>query len=82
MPDQTKHVTVSERLALRPAEAAAVLGISDRTLRKWMHDDGLPHFRLDGVVCIPVAALRAWMAERTSFTTRADDLADELLRNL
>lgn len=70
------------RLALRPPEAAEALGVSERTLRKWMRDDGLPFFRLDGVVCLPVAGLREWMEERVRAAHRADEVADEVLRDL
>ncbi len=70
------------RLALRPAEAAEALGISDRTLRKWMRDEGLPYFRLHGAVCIPVAPLQQWMAERITSQHETDEIAEEILRDL
>ena len=68
-----------DRLALRPGEAAEALGISERTLRKWMRDDGLPYMRLDGVVLIPRGELEAWIQSRVGAERRSDDLAAEIL---
>jgi len=50
------------RLALRPAEAARVLGVSERTLRTLL--PRLPHVRLDRCVLLPVDALRRWLDEQ------------------
>lgn len=75
-------VQLSARLALRPAEAASALGIGERTLRKWMRDDGLPYLRLDGVVLIPRGHLEAWMADRITSERRSDALAAEVLDGL
>ena len=77
-----QRIDLANRIALRPVEAAAVLGISDRTLRKRMRDDGLPHFRLDGVVCIPVDDLRKWMVDRMVSSHQADTIAAEILSDL
>ncbi len=43
---------LSNRLALRPAEAAQALGIGERTLRQILPE--LPHVRVGGVVLLPV----------------------------
>ncbi len=67
------------RLALRPAEAAQALGISERTLRKWMKDEGLPYFRVDGAVCIPTHPLHEWILDRTRSQHSIDDTVDEIL---
>ncbi len=72
----------STRLALRPKEAAEALGISDRTLRKWMRDDGLPFLRIDGCVLIPRGQLEEWMAARVRAERRTDALAAEILDGL
>jgi excisionase family DNA binding protein len=56
------QVGLSERLALRPAEAARALGISERTLRTLLPE--LPHVRAGGVVLLPVEALRRWLDEQ------------------
>ena len=53
---------LAERLALRPAEAAQALGISERKLRQLLPK--LPIVREDGVVLIPVDGLRAWLRAR------------------
>jgi excisionase family DNA binding protein len=50
------------RLALRAKEAAAALGVSERTLRSLLPQ--IPHFREGGVVLIPVELLREWLRER------------------
>ena len=81
-PNADQWVDLANRIALRPVEAAAGLGVSMRTLRKWMRDEGLPHFRLDGVVCIPVTELREWMAERMVSSHQADTIAAEILHDL
>lgn len=54
------------RLALRQAEAAIALGISDVTLRKWTAAGIVPHVRENGVVLYPVGALEGWLAERSA----------------
>ena len=72
--------TVSQgRLALRPSEAAQALGVSERTLRKWMRDEGLPYVRVSGVVLIPRAQLEKWMADRLAGERRTDELVEEIL---
>ena len=70
------------RIALRPSEAAEALGISERTLRKWMRDCELPCVRIDGVVLIPRAGLEGWLRERSDATERTAALATEILEDL
>jgi excisionase family DNA binding protein len=57
-------IDLSTRLALRPTECAASLGITEKTLRKWMRDEGLPFFRVERGIFIPRTQLEAWMAQR------------------
>ncbi len=79
----TDEVTaLQNRLALRVREAAEALGISEKTLRKWMRDEDLPFFRLEGSVRIPTGELERWMAERTQSQHTADEVADTILREL
>lgn len=80
--DSAPKCPMSDRLSLRPREAAEALGISDRTLRTWMRDEGLPYLRLNGVVLIPRAGLDKWLAERVSAEHRAEALANEILSEL
>ena len=54
---------LSERLALRPKEAAEALGISERTLRQLLPE--LPTVRRGGVGLVPVAGLREWLREES-----------------
>lgn len=66
------------RLALRPKEAAAALGLSERTLRAIL--PAIPHVRLAGAILIPVEELRQWLAERAATqATRAERTAAEIL---
>ena len=73
---------LSDRLALRPEEAATALGVSERTLRKWRREEGLPYFQLDGAVLIPLAPLERWMIERVTSRQTTDQIADEILGEL
>ena len=49
------------RLALRPAEAAKALGVSERTLWEWQAAGALPCVRRGRLTLFPVAALSAWL---------------------
>jgi excisionase family DNA binding protein len=57
-----ERLYLADRLALRPAEAARALGISERTLRSLLPQ--LPVVRTGGAVLIPVEALREWLRDR------------------
>ena len=70
------------RLALKPREAAESLGVSERTLRKWMRDLGLPYARLDGVVLIPRARLEKWIEEHLTTDGETNRLLDEIMADL
>ncbi len=60
---QEHRPQLSERLALRPKEAAEALGISERTLRQLLPE--LPTVRRGGVVLVPVAGLREWLRDES-----------------
>jgi hypothetical protein len=49
------------RLALRPRDLAAALGVSERLLQNWRRDYGLPYVRLGETVLHPVDGVRAWL---------------------
>jgi excisionase family DNA binding protein len=57
-------------LALRPRQAAAALGISERTLWAWTKRGEIPHVRLGRMVLYPVAELRTWLSERAEGRAR------------
>ena len=57
-----EQLILSNRLALRPAEAARALGLSERALRALLPQ--LPVVRAGGAVLIPVEQLREWLQER------------------
>ncbi len=72
---------LADRLALRPREAARVLGVSERTLRALLPE--LPHVRVGGVVLLPVDPLREWLREHAEANGKdAGSVADEVLREL
>ena len=52
------------RLALRPRDAAAALGISERALWSLMKAGEIPHVRAGRSVLYPVDSLRKWLADR------------------
>lgn len=58
----TQPLQLGGRLALRPREAAAALGLSERTFRALLPT--LPHVRAGGAVLVPVEALRRWLDEQ------------------
>jgi excisionase family DNA binding protein len=52
-------------LALRPRDAAAALGVSERLLLDWRKNHGLPFVRLGETVLHPVDELRAWLRAKS-----------------
>ncbi|GDX95747.1 hypothetical protein LBMAG47_14110 [Planctomycetia bacterium] len=62
---------VVDPLALRPRDAARVLGISERLLWDWTRTEGVPHVRIGNVVLYPVEVLKNWLAAKA--TTAEDD---------
>ena len=78
MKPEHRAADLSTRFALRPEEAAAALGIGERTLRQILPE--LPHFYVGRCVLLPVEPLRAWAAERAaSEVARSDAIADEVI---
>ena len=71
-----------ERLALRPKEVAEALGISERTLREWMRNEGLPFARVGRLVVIPRTELLSWLAARVEATCGADGIAGKILAEI
>ena len=51
-------------LALRPRDAAAALGISERLLQDWAKQQALPCIRIGQVVLYPVDEIREWLRRR------------------
>ena len=54
-------IELSQRLALRPAEAAEALGVCERTLRRLAPE--LPRVIRGGLVLYPVAGLQHWLKQ-------------------
>ncbi len=70
-----------DRLALRPKEAAQVLGLSERAFRALLPE--LPHVRAGGAVLLPVDLLRKWLREQAEANGEdAVSVANEVLREL
>lgn len=55
------------RLALSFEEAAKSLSLSERTLRRLIQGEGIPHFRVANRVLFPVDGLRRWIAEKAGY---------------
>lgn len=53
-------------LALRTREAAAALGVSERTLQSLVSAGEVPHVRVGRAVLFPVRELRDWLTAQTS----------------
>ena len=71
----------TERLALRPAEVAKALGLSERTVRQILPE--LPHVRIGTAVVVPIDLLREWLRDRAQQEQGAVDRAvDEVLDGL
>ena len=80
-PAPENQIGLSDRLALRIAEVARVLGISERHARKLL--PRLPHCRLGGVVIVPVDQLREWLRDQARIEPDAvDKVVGEVLREI
>ena len=76
--EPNRAARLDERLALRPREAAAALGLSERTFRSLL--PSIPHVRLEGAVLVPVDSLRRWLTDRAKAPgTREDRIVSEIL---
>ena len=67
--DQSEPAAGELRLALRPREAAAALGVCARVLWEMTKADEVPHVRLGKTgktVVYPVDELRAWLSRKAA----------------
>lgn len=79
--DPEKTIRLADRLALRPKEAAAVLGLSERAFRALL--PSLPHVRAGGAVLVPVESLRRWLDDQAAREPgRVDAIVTETLRSI
>lgn len=60
----TQENVVDHVLPIR--QAADYLRISDRTLRRMIHEDAIPHFRNRNRIFLQQAELDAWIRRRTT----------------
>ena len=63
-------------LAMRPREAAAALGISERLLWEWTNRGEIPHVRIGKAILYPVDVLRRWLDEHAARMKGASRKAD------
>ena len=74
-------IQLSTRLGLRPAEVAKALGVSERTVRQFLHE--LPHLRMGTTVVVPVDALRTWLQEKAQAeVNRVDAVVEKVLSEI
>jgi len=59
-----------QRLTVSRAEAALMLGISERLLWTWTNAGQIPHVRIGARVLYPVEALRQWLDDQTQARDR------------
>jgi predicted DNA-binding transcriptional regulator AlpA len=65
--ERAKGMTISDdlpRLALRPKDAAAALGIGERLLWEMTNRKEIPCIRIGRCVVYPVDSLRGWLADQ------------------
>lgn len=54
-----------EPIAVRPVQAAEMIGVSERTLRELLRQGEIKHAKLDRAVLILVSDLRAFIERKT-----------------
>jgi phage terminase Nu1 subunit (DNA packaging protein) len=70
---------LADRLALDQQELADAIGVSTRTLRTWMREEGLPFVRIRGVLLYSVAAVGEWLAARQESEEKLEQILDEII---
>jgi excisionase family DNA binding protein len=66
----------TDKLLLRPREAATALGVAPRTLWRWTRKGVVPYVRIGKVIRYPYKALLAWVDSHSHSpppTTQAED---------
>ncbi len=72
---------LADRLALRPAEVAKALGLSERTIRQILPE--LPHLRIGSTVVVPVDSLKTWLRDQAKIEgSRVDTVVEEVLSDV
>lgn len=61
---QNKH-NKPEPIAVRPQQAAEMIGVSERTLRDLLRQGEIPHAKLDRAVLILVSELKAFIDRKS-----------------
>lgn len=60
----------ADRLEVGRAEAAEMLGISERLLWTWTNAGSIPHVRIGARALYPVDELRRWLEQHARDSTR------------
>jgi len=53
-------------LALRPRQAARLLGVCERTLANWTRQGSVPYIKLGRAVLYPVDLLQDWLRQKAA----------------
>lgn len=53
--------TPAERAVYKVAEAAKMAGVGERSIRRGIEDNSIPHLRFGRNIVIPKAAFHAWL---------------------
>lgn len=61
---------MTEKLLLRPDEAADAIGVSRAKAYELIAKGDLPSVRIGGSVRVPLEGLKRWVSERTTEQTR------------
>jgi len=69
------ELITTDRLAVRPVEAAKALGIGQRKLWELTKAGVIPHIKLGTCTLYPVDELRAWLRASTTRRGLPNDLA-------
>ena len=69
-PTPDRNCNVLPALALRPKDAARVLGIGERLLWSLTNQGIIPHIKLGKATLYPVDVLRDWLAEQAGKEAR------------
>jgi excisionase family DNA binding protein len=79
-PCNEKEAEGVEQIAVRPAEAAAAIGIGRTMIYNLIRTGELPSIRVGKSIRVPVGPLREWVARNASCTTERSGETDRVGR--
>ena len=68
---------MSDRILLRPAEAADAIGVSRSKAYELIAAGQIPSVTLGGCVRVPVAALQSWIAQQLAAKAASSEAGDK-----